>query len=132
METKTIKTKYSSEELEYFKDIILKKREESLKAIKKLEAIAMNDDEIQSNTSLDSTYAYHMADVGTDSQEREKTFLWLSRENKYLAHMNAALDRIKSGEYGICIECEQLIPKERLEEVPHTQHCVRCKTKIKK
>ena len=72
-----------------------------------------------------------MADVGTDSQEREKAFLWLSRENKFLQHLNAALDRIERKEYGYCIECEKLIPKERLEEVPHTRHCVECKSKGK-
>jgi DnaK suppressor protein len=129
MATKTTQKKWSSADLEYFKNLILKKREESLKEIKRLEAIAMNDDSMQGNATLDSTYAYHMADVGTDSQEREKAFLWLSRENKLLSHMNTALDRLKNGEYGICIECGELIPKERLEEVPHTQHCVKCKTK---
>ncbi len=129
MAAKTSKKKWTSEELDYFKNLILKKREDSLKEIKRLETIAMNDDNLQGNTTLDSTYAYHMADVGTDSQEREKAFLWLSRENKLLSHMNTALDRLKHGEYGVCIECGELIPKERLEEVPHTQHCVRCKTK---
>lgn len=129
MEAKTSIKSWGPKDIEYFKDLILKKREESLKEIKRLEAIAMNDDSMQGNATLDSTYAYHMADVGTDSQEREKAFLWLSRENKLLSHMNNALDRIKNGEYGVCIECGELIPKERLEEVPHTQHCVRCKTK---
>lgn len=132
MEAKTKKKSWGPEDLEYFKNLILKKREEILKEIKRLEAIAMNDDSIQSNSTLDSTYAYHMADVGTDSQEREKAFLWLSRENKLLSHMNNALERIKNNEYGVCIECGELIPKERLEEVPHTQHCVACKTKSKK
>ncbi len=132
MEAKTSKKKWSPEDLEYFQNLILKQREESLKEIKRLESIARNDDNLQNNTMLDSTYAYHMADVGTDAQEREKAFLWLSRENKYLSYMNTALDRIKNGEYGMCIECGKMIPKERLEEVPHTQHCVKCKTRGKK
>jgi len=132
MEAKTSKKSWSPEELEYFQNLILKKREASLKEVKRLEAIAMNDDTIQGNATLDSTYAYHMADVGTDSQEREKAFLWLSRENKLLSHMSNALERLKNKEYGICIDCGRLIPKERLEEVPHTQHCVRCKNKNKK
>ena len=132
MEAKTSKKSWSPEDLEYFQNLILKKREASLKEIKRLEAIAMNDDIIQGNATLDSTYAYHMADVGTDSQEREKAFLWLSRENKLLSYMSNALERLKNKEYGICIDCGKLIPKERLEEVPHTQHCVKCKTKNKK
>ena len=132
MEAKTTKKAWSKEDLEYFKNLILKKREETLKAIERLEATTVSNNTRNDNTAMDSAYAYHMADVGTDSQEREKAFLWLARENKFLSHLNSALERIKTGEYGVCIECGELIMKERLEEVPHTQHCVKCKNKPKK
>lgn len=131
MPEKSQKKKWSKEDLAYFRSLILKKREETIKEIKRLEPITVNDDTRQDNTTLDSTYSYHMADVGTDSQEREKAFMWLSRANNFLTHLNSALERINSGEYGVCIECGELIRKERLEEVPHTQHCVKCKNKPK-
>lgn len=131
MPEKSQKKKWSKEDLAYFRSLILKKREETIKEIKRLEPITVNDDTRQNNTTLDSTYSYHMADVGTDSQEREKAFMWLSRANNFLTHLNSALERINSGEYGVCIECGELIRKERLEEVPHTQHCVKCKNKPK-
>ena len=70
-----------------------------------------------------------MADVGTDAQEREKAFLWLTRENNFIRFLDEALDRIANGSYGSCIVCEELIPVARLKEVPHTQHCVECKNK---
>jgi RNA polymerase-binding protein DksA len=123
--------KMDQEDLKYFKELILKRREETLKDIRRLESLVGGDESSNENVSMDSAYSYHMADIGTDAQEREKTFLWLSRENKFLTHLNAALDRIQRGEYGICIECGELIPKERLEEVPHTQHCAKCKNKLK-
>lgn len=126
------KKKWNREELEYFKNLILRRREESIKEIKRLESITVSNDNVENSATLDSTYAYHMADVGTDSQEREKAFLWLARENKFLSYLNNALDRIRNNEYGVCIECGELIPRERLEEVPHTQHCVKCKNKAKK
>ncbi len=114
------------QEMEHFKDIILKKRK---KLVEELEAIRENATQDSATGSSDSTYAYHMADVGTDAQEREKAFLWLARENKYLAHLNAALERIEKGDYGYCVSCGEPIKKERLEEVPHTTHCVACKNK---
>ena len=123
--------KMNKNDLKYFKNLIIKKREEAVKEIKRLEVVTGRDLSQQRDTTLDSTYAYHMADVGTDSQEREKAFLWLSRENKYIQHLNAALDRIERGEFGNCIGCDRLISKERLEEVPHTRHCVECKNKGK-
>ncbi len=116
----------NKKQLEYFKSIILEKRKDLLE---ELEAIRENATSEEATGSSDSTYAYHMADVGTDAQEREKAFLWLARENKYLSHLNAALERIESGEYGYCVDCGEPIKKERLEEVPHTTHCVACKNK---
>ncbi len=116
----------NKKDLGYFKDVILEKRK---KLLEELEAIRENATSEQSSGATDSTYAYHMADVGTDAQEREKAFLWLARENKYLSHLNAALERIESGEYGYCATCGEQIRKERLEEVPHTTHCVSCKNK---
>ncbi len=46
---------------------------------------------------------------------------------KLLRAIDKALDRIVSGEYGICSECEEEIPQIRLDAVPWTRVCVPCK-----
>ena len=89
-----------------------------------------------------SPYSLHMAEQGTDAQEREKLFLWAQRESKFLRYLEAALQRIEIGTYGVCVECMDepqnlcktcpLIPKERLRAVPHTQHCVEVKKQLQK
>lgn len=119
------------EEREYFKKIILEKRDKLIKQLEyKRETYLNNTPGGQS--SVDSNYAYHMADVGTDAQEREKNFMHFTRENKYLASLNEALERVeRDPNYGFCIECGARIPNERLIEVPHTRHCVVCKSRIK-
>ncbi len=123
------KKKYNEEDLKYFKDLIEKMRKETILEIRRLEnnITGKNDN----GGEMESSYSFHMADAGTDSMEREKDFLWLSRAKKYLGHLNNALDRVSRNVYGVCIDCGELIPKERLEEVPHTQHCARCKNKPK-
>ena len=73
-----------------------------------------------------STYSLHM-EQGTDAMEREKTFLFASREGKFLNYLEDALKRIEKSEYGRCVDCGKLIEKERLEAVPHAQLCVQCK-----
>ena len=120
------KDSWSEEEIEHFKEIILQKRKDTIEEIKGLE----ESTNVSSNNSGDDSYSYHMADMGTNSQEREKDYLLISREKEFLSHLNSALNRIKDEdyEYGRCIECRELIPKERLEEVPHTQHCTDCKS----
>lgn len=60
---------YTDEELEYFREIIIKKMEE---AEEELNALQRTLRESMENASDESAYSYHMADAGTDAQEREK------------------------------------------------------------
>jgi len=126
---------YSVRDLEYFKKIILEKRKEILEELTILKE-SMMDVTTGEYASENSTYSMHM-EQGTDAMEREKTFLFASREGKFLNYLDDALRRIEKGTYGICLDCIDepknlcktcpLIPKERLEAVPHAQLCVECK-----
>ena len=40
--------------------------------------------------------------------------------------MEAALERIEEGNYGVCEECATKIPKTRLNAIPYASHCVKC------
>ena len=40
--------------------------------------------------------------------------------------IDEALDRLDSGDYGICLSCEEPIPPKRLHAVPWARYCVRC------
>jgi RNA polymerase-binding protein DksA len=113
---------------EYFRNLILEKREGLLKELGYLE------NEVLTSTSKDSSgdlsaYSFHMADQGTDAEEREKAFLLASREGRYVYHLNEALRRIADGSYGKCELCGKQISKERLEAVPHATKCIACKSK---
>ena len=77
--------------------------------------------------SQDSVYSVHMADAGTDSYEREKGFHFMNRESNYYKHLTRALGRINDGTFGICQICDELIPEERMMEVPNATKCVKCK-----
>lgn len=126
---------YGARDLAYFKQIITEKRKEILEELAILKE-SMMDVTTGEYASENSTYSMHM-EQGTDAMEREKTFLFASREGKFLNYLDDALRRIEKGTYGFCIECIDepkylcktcpLIPKERLEAVPHAQMCVECK-----
>ena len=76
-----------------------------------------------------SAYSFHMADQGTDAMEREKAFLFASKEGRYLYHLDQALRRIYKTPptYGVCEECGREISFERLDALPHTRLCIGCK-----
>ena len=117
---------YSDEELEYFRQIILKKREE---AEKELDSLQTTLRENMENSNDESAYSFHMADAGTDAQEREKTYMLFNRTKKFLRYLNDALRRIENKTYGVCKVTGKKIAKGRLEAVPHTQLSIEAKLK---
>lgn len=127
---------YSKKELDEFKKVILEKRSEIIDQLESLKE-QMMDSTTGQYVNENSPYSLHMAEQGTDAQEREKLYLWAQRETKFLGYLEDALQRIEKGTYGVCIdslelkEGPHLIPKERLFAVPHTSHCVECKNKSK-
>lgn len=84
-----------------------------------------------------SKFPYGSGESGTASLERqadevEEYATRLSMEGKLeerLAAVTAALKKIDSGIYGLCSNCGQAIPPERLEIFPEAALCVDCQKK---
>lgn len=110
----------------HFKNVLLGKRTEVLTRIERLREVTLESNYSDSYGNH-SGYSFHMADQGTDAMEREKAFLFLSREKKFFKQIDQALERIDMGEYGVCRACGQDIDERRLEIVPTTRICVPCK-----
>lgn len=119
---------YNDEELEHFRSIILSKLEEAENERETLQ----NTLRESSEDSDESAYSFHMADAGTDAQEREKTYMLLNRTRKFIRYLDDALDRIDNKTYGVCKVTGEKISKGRLESVPHTQLSIEAKQKQKK
>ncbi len=117
---------YTNEELEYFREIIIKKRDEAEKELDSLQSSLRDSME---NASDESAYSFHMADAGTDAQEREKTYMLYNRTRKFIRYLDDALKRIDNKTYGICKVTGKKISKGRLEAVPHTQLSIEAKLK---
>jgi len=76
-----------------------------------------------------SNMPIHMADLGTDNFEQEFTLSLLQNEEQLLDEIGAALERVGQGTYGRCEECQDEIPRPRLQAVPYTRYCVDCARK---
>jgi RNA polymerase-binding transcription factor DksA len=130
------KTRYTKKELEHFRKIIIEERDQIIESAK-ANMDALVDYESGEYVSLDTAYSNHLAEQGTDEMEREKNYMFIQRDEKYLGYLQEALARIEKGTYGVCVDCINepkhlcntcpLIQKERLELVPITQHCIECK-----
>lgn len=47
-----------------------------------------------------------------------------------LRQVQSALDRLESGDYGVCAECEEPISEKRLKAIPWAQYCVHCQDRV--
>ena len=71
-----------------------------------------------------STIDNHPADLATELYEREKDIAIKAHEDDALEKVDAALEAIENGSYGVCAKCGVDIPFERLEAVPYTLFCI--------
>jgi len=111
------KTKYSADELEEFKIIILEKIADSRKEYRKLQDSLRDSNE---HGTIDTSNSYKTLDDGASTFEKENNNQLASRLKKFIANLEAALFRIENGTYGVCRVSGKLISKERLRAVPHT------------
>ena len=67
----------------------------------------------------------HPADVATETADRELDLSRVAMFEARLRQIDDAFHRLKQGTYGICLDCGQSIPDERLRLVPDTPSCVK-------
>jgi DnaK suppressor protein len=79
-----------------------------------------------------SSVDQHIADMGTETFEREKAeSIKISMEGQ-LADVERALGRLESGEYGVCEICGKKIPDARLQARPAARYCVEDQEKVER
>ncbi|HRP68754.1 MAG TPA: TraR/DksA C4-type zinc finger protein [Turneriella sp.] len=103
------KTPFSVKELNEFKELLSEKKARLIKEIQGKE------DEL---TSKDKDEVGDMADMATELIERELKMSLSEGDRERLEAIDAALDRIKTKSYGICIDTGEVINKARLKAVP--------------
>jgi RNA polymerase-binding protein DksA len=71
----------------------------------------------------------HPADAATETFDREVDYTLEENSEHVLAAIDAALERIQEGTFGICRTCGQPIGEERLAAIPWATQCIDCKRK---
>ena len=72
---------------------------------------------VRPSDPLDQSVQDHQQDLDVEFHERGFD---------QLKQIDKALGRLDSGTYGLCTICDDLIPVERLEAMPTTEHCRDC------
>ena len=85
-------------------------------------------DQDEENGSLGN----HIADDGSNVAEAERIVTVSEDLQQILIQVNAALERMKDGNYGLCQRCGKPISKERLEAFPYVAHCIECQSLVER
>ena len=123
------KTRYTDEELEEFRAIILEKLELAQRDYENLKGSLTNRD---NNTDNDTAPTYNILEEGANTLTKEETMRLAQRQMKFIQSLQAALVRIENKTYGICRETGKLIPAGRLRAVPHATLSIEAKEAQKK
>lgn len=77
-------------------------------------------------TNLGSTEETGFADSAQITEQRSEALAQIDQARSRLQQIDEALERIREGSYGICIECGGEISPARLEARPLSIRCVEC------
>ena len=118
------KTRYSDEELQEFKELILKKLEDANVDLDLLKgSLSLKDD----HGTDDTGRAFNMIEDGSETLSREELANLAIRQEKFIQNLKNALIRIENKTYGVCRVTGKLIRKERLRLVPHATLSIEAK-----
>ncbi len=121
------KARYSDDELDEFKEIIMHKLDEARRDYDLLKQTLANTD---NNGTDDTSPSFKMIEDGSETLSREETAQLAGRQEKFIKHLEDALLRIRNKTYGICRVTGRLISKERLRLVPHATLSIEAKQQM--
>ena len=108
------------------KKMLLRMREDIVSKVKHIKEENLNKSQRDASGDL-SGYSFHMADVASDSFEREISLGLVASEQELLYDIDAALENIKDRDFGKCEKCKKDIGIKRLTAVPYAKLCIKCK-----
>ncbi len=114
--------------LEEQKDALLKLRDHLLPNMQNT-----TRDHLRSGASnVSSSSGQHIGDAGSEAEVRDLTINLLNKDREQLFEIDAALERIRRGTYGICEISLDPIPKGRLRVRPFCRLTVKCQEEYEK
>lgn len=116
---KQTKAHLSPAEIEQFRKILLLRRHQLMGNV-----TSMEDEVLKKERTDLSTMPIHIADAGSDTYETDKNIGLMDSERGLLREVDAALNRIDEGTYGICEGSNKPIPKPRLKAIPWARYTV--------
>ncbi|HKV93534.1 MAG TPA: TraR/DksA C4-type zinc finger protein [Candidatus Angelobacter sp.] len=108
-------------------DTFKKRLEERQQSLRKMVSRTEEDGRV-----ADQDSAQDIADRAASSYTKEFLFSQSNNDRQLLQMVESALQRLREGSFGECINCGHEINPKRLEAVPWTRFCIACQEKMEK
>ena len=106
--------------LEQYKKNLLERREQLQETVSRAE---------QDGREADGEIANDIADKATNSYNKEFLFKKSNDDRFILQLIQEALERVTTGDYGVCVACGGEMQQKRIDAVPWARHCIDCQEK---
>ena len=106
------------EAMKKFKDILVQRRD--------LIRAELNSETDAISSQTRSVMSDDISALAQEAEQEEINFHIVEASSRELAQTIEAIERIGSGEYGNCVDCEEEIALARLEAIPFTTRCLKC------
>lgn len=73
-----------------------------------------------------------IGDMSTQTYDRDVLYNLSEVHRQKIRDIDAALEQLEQGEYGICARCGEEIAPKRLKVRPFSRYCVDCKTEVER
>jgi RNA polymerase-binding protein DksA len=110
-----------------FRDLLVDERKRVAAAIQNLHD--EHPGSMAEDSGEEAVFDNHLADTATETYDRELDYSLEENSEHVLADIDAALRRIEGGTFGVCTDCGNQIPEERLEARPWATLCIECQRK---
>jgi DnaK suppressor protein len=107
-----------------FREALLAERERVTKAIGYLHKENPGNIEDETGEVVGTLDSDNYGDTATVTYDRELDYSLEENSGTVLREIDAALQRIEDGTYGVCEGCGKPIEEERLEAIPWTRLCI--------
>lgn len=120
------KNKLNNKDLQLFKKILIELKADLSEQIQHIYDNTLKKSQKDAAGDI-SGYTLHMADVATDTYDREFSLGLATNDRELLLEIEDALKRIEDKTFGFCEQCQKPVTKTRLKAVPYTRTCLKCK-----
>lgn len=113
------------QKLKHFRNVLINEKKELLNTLELMNENEPHDSMREYFDEL-SSYDNHPADLGTEMFMMSQNMSLKSSQSSIVDEIDAALERIENGSFGVCEKCGKDIDEDRLEVLPYTNVCIEC------